>query len=276
VTQIYRNDGGAVFTMINDGLPGVYSGRGAWGDYDNDGDLDLLLNGIEGTGDAFCGVILNNTVTPNTPPSAPTALHADFSAGVLALSWDAASDAETPSPGLTYNVRIGTTMGGDEIFAGMADATSGYRRVVRMGNASQRLSWSIELGPNPPPLYWSVQAIDAAFAGSAWATKETITAVEDPAPMPLVAALHASVPNPFRSSTRVTFDLPRTQRVHLGVYDVRGKLVRVLRSGATNAGRHAAFWNGCDQTGRPVGAGVYWVRMRGEGFAQSHRVVLVQ
>jgi hypothetical protein len=276
LTEIYRNDSGAVFTKINAGLPGVYSGLGAWGDYDNDGDLDILLNGLYGGGGAFCGVILNHTVTPNTPPSAPMALTADFSAGVLTLNWDAASDAETPAPGLTYNVRIGTTLGGDEIFAGMADATSGYRRVVHMGNAGHRLSWSIELGPNPPPLYWSVQAIDAAFAGSPWATKETITAIEDPAPVPLVAALHASAPNPFRSLARVAFDLPHSERVHLGVYDVHGKLVRVLRSEATTAGRHTAFWNGRDQNGRRVGAGVYWVRMRSAGFTQSHRVVLVQ
>ncbi len=44
ISLIYRNDGG-VFTDIGAGLPGVYVGSVAWGDYDNDGDLDILLTG---------------------------------------------------------------------------------------------------------------------------------------------------------------------------------------------------------------------------------------
>ena len=43
--QVVRNDGNDTFTDINAGLPGVYVGSVAWGDYDNDGDLDILLTG---------------------------------------------------------------------------------------------------------------------------------------------------------------------------------------------------------------------------------------
>ncbi len=43
VTKIYNNNNG-VFTDINAGLPGVTKGSVSWGDYDNDGDLDILLN----------------------------------------------------------------------------------------------------------------------------------------------------------------------------------------------------------------------------------------
>ncbi|MGE5812256.1 MAG: FG-GAP-like repeat-containing protein, partial [Ignavibacteria bacterium] len=42
---IYRNDGGNIFTNINAGLPGVKDGAIKFGDYDNDGDLDLVLTG---------------------------------------------------------------------------------------------------------------------------------------------------------------------------------------------------------------------------------------
>ncbi len=44
ISLIYRNDAG-VFTDIGAGLPGVYVSSVAWGDYDNDGDLDILLTG---------------------------------------------------------------------------------------------------------------------------------------------------------------------------------------------------------------------------------------
>ncbi len=45
MTAIYRNDGGDAFTRIEAGLPGVRSSSVDWGDYDADGDLDILLSG---------------------------------------------------------------------------------------------------------------------------------------------------------------------------------------------------------------------------------------
>ncbi|GEM_PF-874776 len=45
VTIIYRNEGNDTFTDIRAGLYGLYSGNVNWGDFDNDGDLDLLVNG---------------------------------------------------------------------------------------------------------------------------------------------------------------------------------------------------------------------------------------
>ena len=47
VTEIYRNDGGN-FTDIGVGLPAVFYGSVAWGDYDGDDDLDILFSGYTG------------------------------------------------------------------------------------------------------------------------------------------------------------------------------------------------------------------------------------
>jgi predicted nucleotidyltransferase len=49
ISRVYRNDGGS-FVDIVAGLTGVASSSAAWGDYDNDGDLDILLTGWGASG----------------------------------------------------------------------------------------------------------------------------------------------------------------------------------------------------------------------------------
>ncbi len=56
---------------------------------------------------------------------------------------------------------------------GMADPATGYRRIPALGNAQKRLFWILKGLPSGT-YYWSVQAIDTAFCGSAWAPEETL------------------------------------------------------------------------------------------------------
>ncbi|MGM0589963.1 MAG: cadherin domain-containing protein [Bacteroidota bacterium] len=57
---IYRNDGDLSFTNINAGLTGLQRGDAEWGDYDNDGDLDLLITGDSKTADGNLSLIYEN------------------------------------------------------------------------------------------------------------------------------------------------------------------------------------------------------------------------
>ncbi|HOG45025.1 MAG TPA: DUF5719 family protein [Anaerolineae bacterium] len=137
----------------------------AWGDYDNDGDLDILLTGNADPG-RIARVYRNEVGEANTPPSAPTGLAAVASASTVNLSWTAAEDAETQSAGLSYNVRIGTAPGAADVLSPMA-VGSGRRLLPQSGNANLGTSAWLELPEGT--YYWSVQAVDAGWTGGPFA-----------------------------------------------------------------------------------------------------------
>jgi hypothetical protein len=59
VCQVWRNLGNGSFSNVNAGLPGVYQSAVAWGDYDNDGQLDIVLAGLDTHSNPICQVWRN-------------------------------------------------------------------------------------------------------------------------------------------------------------------------------------------------------------------------
>ena len=90
-------------------------------------------------------------------------------------------------------------------------------------------------------------------------------------------ALRHNVPNPFNPMTTIEFDLPKSDRVSLRIYDVSGKLVRILLNAElVEAGRREATWRGRDEAGRQVAAGVYFYRFEAGSFSDTKRMTLVK
>jgi len=175
ISKIYRNTGGN-FTDINAGLSDVRLGSSVWGDYDNDGALDILLTGLTKSGAALTEIYRNLVGTKNTAPSAPANLIATVAGNTVTFSWNKSTDGQTAQNALTYNLRVGTKPGGSEIVAPMANVSTGYRRVIRLGNTNHRNSWTIKNLSNGT-YFWSVQALDHAFAGSAFAAEQSFSIV---------------------------------------------------------------------------------------------------
>jgi hypothetical protein len=272
-SELFHNNGDNSFTSMGAVTVPMFASSVAWGDYDNDGDLDLVAIGADGTS-AFSKIYRNESATPNTRPAAPTGLTAVRVVGGSIFQWDASTDAETPSPGLTYNLRVGTTPGGSEVMSAMA-SPNGYRRVARMGNTHHNLSWKLSIPEGT--YYWSVQAIDAAFAGSEFATEQIHVATAS------VPGFHESTaavrfrairPNPFSGRTSIEFELPRSGNVALRIHDVGGRLVRTLvASSHWPAGRHQLPWDGLTDESHLVPSGVYVASIEMDGSRDQRRVV---
>ncbi|NUM77446.1 VCBS repeat-containing protein [candidate division KSB1 bacterium] len=175
ITKIYRNNNGG-FVDINASLTGVYTSSASWGDYDGDGDLDILLTGQPTSDGPIAKIYRNNSSLANTAPTSPASLVAAVDKNSVTLSWNKSTDTETPQNGLTYNLRVGTTPGGTQIVSPMADVNTGYRKVPKLGNTNHNTSWIIK-NLAPGTYYWSVQAIDNAFAGSPFAPEQSFVIV---------------------------------------------------------------------------------------------------
>jgi hypothetical protein len=83
-------------------------------------------------------------------------------------------------------------------------------------------------------------------------------------------------PNPARVSVGLRFTTPREAAVRLSIFDPQGRLVRVLESGARPGGQHATSWDLRDQSGRPVGAGLYFAKLEVGGRSLVEKVVTLR
>jgi len=93
---------------------------------------------------------------------------------------------------------------------------------------------------------------------------------------PQVPALTGPVPNPFSSSTILTYMIPEAGPVTLSVYDLSGRLVTVLDRGERLAGSHSVTWNGTDDSGRLLSSGVYFLRLDAAGWSATRKTVVVR
>lgn len=83
-------------------------------------------------------------------------------------------------------------------------------------------------------------------------------------------------PNPVRGAARLEFDVRAAGRVHLEVFDAAGRRVRTLVSRDLPAGRGRVGWDGTDERGRVLPAGVYLCRLDVGGASVSHKLVLAR
>ena len=86
-----------------------------------------------------------------------------------------------------------------------------------------------------------------------------------------------NVPNPFNPRTNLVYELDRNAAVDLRIYDASGRLVRVLVADLEQAaGRHEVTWDGRDDRGIDVAAGVYLSQLRAGSDMVAGRLVLLR
>ncbi len=83
-------------------------------------------------------------------------------------------------------------------------------------------------------------------------------------------------PNPAPGDMVVSFALQGGRDFELSVFDVRGRRVRRMRHGQGGSGRSSVVFDGHDDSGRLLPAGIYFVRMSGQGETLSRKIILTR
>ena len=135
------------------------------GDLNGDNRPDLILGCLVGEssewfGDLPAGKVLFNNGVDNEVPPTPYNLRTLRDGSEVTFSWDAPEMEEQ----LTYNFRVGTVSGGNDICSGVVPAGS--------GNAGPGLSRVLYLPDGR--YYWSVQSVDGGFVHSEWAEEQLL------------------------------------------------------------------------------------------------------
>lgn len=90
------------------------------------------------------------------------------------------------------------------------------------------------------------------------------------------ATLTQNFPNPFNNRTAISFQLPRTETIRLTVYNVLGEEVKTLAQGNKQAGVHSISWDGTNEVGSPVAAGVYFYKLQIGNDVATKRMTLLK
>ncbi len=83
-------------------------------------------------------------------------------------------------------------------------------------------------------------------------------------------------PNPFNPNLNIRFSLASPGKTEIGIYNVRGELVRAFEPEMLDAGTHHRVWDGTNLRGTPVSSGIYFVRMRHAGKITVTRAALIK
>jgi hypothetical protein len=256
----YRNNGNGTFTRLTTIaiVTGTGNQRGASaGDYDNDGDIDLMITGPSGSRGLYRNDPGNINSWINIRLVGVHANRAAIGARVRALA----------------NINgVGVWQLRDVSSQNSFDGMNMLNIHFGLGNAASIDTLMIEWPGGARDILTNVPANQfmTVTEGS------TTDAHERGDQQPMRFQLYQNYPNPFNPSTIIRYETGERFHVLLVVYDQLGQEVLQLVNEDMDRGEHTVRWNGANRHGLPVAAGMYYIRASVSGFTQTIKTILLR
>ena len=123
--------------------------------------------------------------------------------------------------------------------------------------------------------------IEQVYIETSWAPAlhfygSSAVATQAPEEAPALTKLMPNYPNPFNPKTTLSFNMARAGHVNLAVFDVQGRLVKVLVDEHKAAGPHAIERDGTHANGTRMTSGVYLSKLLSGEYEETRKMILVK
>ena len=88
--------------------------------------------------------------------------------------------------------------------------------------------------------------------------------------------VYDAYPNPFNPVTTLRYQLPEANLVSVTIYDMAGREVKNLIHQQQNQGLHTIQWNGTNNLGNTVSAGIYLYQVQSGPYNQINKMILLK
>jgi hypothetical protein len=196
---------------------------------------------------------------------------ASSGAGTVTLAWTAPGEDSLSGRAYRYDLRFSQRAITPQTFQ-LATPAAGLPAPGAPGTAQ---TYALEGLKSGVTYYFAIKAVDQA---GNWSAMSNVIArlPQEVAGLPEGGGLAFSAPwpNPARTQSQFAFSLPEATQVRVEVFDVTGRLVRLLADGPRSAGTQDLFFDTCDDRGQWLAPGVYLVRARLGSATFTRRLVI--
>lgn len=121
--------------------------------------------------------------------------------------------------------------------------------------------------------YWPMYGYNPERQGCLACGSDDVTDVPEETQVPASLFFVAPTPNPSGPPVHLRFGLPTKATVSLALYDVRGRRVRQLVDTTLNPGTHVYSWDGRDNGGSRLAAGIFYARLTTDAGQRKETIV---
>jgi enediyne biosynthesis protein E4 len=314
VNFLYQNDGPPDYTftkittgdIVNDESLSIGS---AWGDFDNDGDLDLFVANVgennslySNNGDGnftkiTIGVIVNDGGSSFGASWADYDNDGDLDIFVSNVggenflyanngnmnSWINIKCVGTVSniSAIGAKVRVKANINGSPVW--QLTEISGQTGCLGQNSLNAEFGVGVATVVDSIRIEWPSGIIDR-FADvqvnnfyTATEGQGIITSIKDKTlRMPEKFELSQNYPNPFNPSTTIEYQVDESSHIKLIVYNLVGQMVAILLDKQQQPGFYSVQWNGIDESGKQIASGVYLYQLQTKNSMQVRKLTLLR
>jgi len=222
-------------------------------DYDNDGDLDLLVSNVKQKPYLY----ENQTATQNWLKIQLEGTVSNRSAiGAIVKVVANGQSFHEQHDGVNF---LGQSL--QPLHFGLGDAQIAEEIVIRWPSGGEERVFNVAVNR-------SIRIRENSGIVTGIGDPETLGSAP-----PETFRLIGNFPNPFNGETHIAFNIPRPGEMNLIISDVLGKEIRNIHQQFSTAGENEIKWDGTDNRGIPASSGIYLYQLIFEGVQQSGKML---